>query len=161
MVITVAPFQAVNHMGVIWWLYMFSGYCCHRNKPDTQFWVLFMMHWTEAGAFAAKKISYMEIHPKRFRATCQWFSARNKCFVDTHPNLAHNPKCMAQVHLGRVQIHFSLTVEEMLPVPGAGFKMVVLSLLINEGCDLGIACNKPISVASLFSIKSQVCVYLL
>lgn len=38
----------------------------------------------------------------------------------------------------------------------AWFRRVVLSLLIDYGCILGIACNKSISVSSLISFKNQV-----
>ena len=64
---------------------------------------------------------------------------------------------MAKVRLGCVQIHFCyFNGGKMVDAPGAWFKGVVHSLLINHGCVFSVTCNKPIRVSFPILFKSQV-----
>ena len=68
---------------------------------------------------------------------------------------------MAQLHLGCDQIRFRyFNGGKMVDAPGAWFKRVVLSLLINHGCVFGVTCNRPITVSSPIPFKSQVRLHL-
>lgn len=71
----------------------------------------------------------------------------------------HGLKCMAQLHLGHVQIHFCyFNCGKMVDALGAWFKGVVLSLFINHGCVFGVTSNKPIT--SLIRLKRLVRLHL-
>ncbi len=74
-------------------------------------------------------------------------------------SIAHGLKCMAQVHLGRVPLHFCcLTAHNLGAKYGARRKGVVFSLVINHSV-LGVTWIKPIRMSPPTPFKSHVCLH--
>lgn len=82
--ITVAPFQAGNHMAVRRWC--IQGGVVIGTKPTCSVFFNDALGWTSA--FSAKEILCMDTGPKCFPAPCQLlFGRRKKSYMDTHSEM--------------------------------------------------------------------------